>query len=225
MRAKLQDVDEGPRSAAPQRRPAPHRAMTRLLRAAKRLFLEVAGWLTLLAGLAAIPLPGPGLLITFAGLLLLSRHYVWAERRVEWVRLRALEGAAQSVATWPRLTVSMVGAGLVLAAGVVWFVSPPAPTWWPLADTWWLPGSAVVGVTQLASAVIALALMGYSYARFRRAPEPLTAVAGQLCCGVCQPIRTTSSVTVTCVAVIHHQSEYLGERREVLCQCPRTEAA
>lgn len=166
MRAKLQDVDEGLRSTAPQRRPAPHRAMTRLMRAAKRLFLEAAGWLMLLAGLAAIPLPGPGLLITFAGLLLLSRQYAWAERRVEWVRLRALEGAAQSVATWPRLTASMVGAVLILAAGMVWIASPPAPTWWPLAKAWWLPGSAVVGVTQLASAVLALALLGYSYGRF-----------------------------------------------------------
>lgn len=222
MRAKLQDVDEGPRSTAPQQRPAPPRAMTRLMRAAKRLLLEAAGWLMLLAGLAAIPLPGPGLLITFAGLLLLSRQYAWAERRVEWVRLRALEGAAESVATWPRLTVSMVGAVLILAAGIVWIASPPAPTWWPLAQAWWLPGSAVVGVTQLASAVLALALLGYSYGRFRRAPEALTAVTGQLCCGVCQPIRTASSVT--CVAVIH-QSEYMGEDREVLCQCPHAEAA
>ena len=41
-------------------------------------------------GVAAIFLPGPGLLGIFAGLALLSQQYEWAERRVEPVRLRAL---------------------------------------------------------------------------------------------------------------------------------------
>ncbi|WP_183097613.1 PGPGW domain-containing protein [Nocardioides pelophilus] len=151
--------------------------MTRVVRAAERVLRETAGWLLLVGGLAAIPLPGPGLLITFAGLMLLSRQYAWAERRVGWVRLRALEGAARSVATWPRLTVSIGGAALVLSAGIIWIASPPAPLWWPLTETWWLPGGVVVGVTQLASTAVALALLGYSYRRFRGAPGRLTAVA------------------------------------------------
>ena len=137
-----------------------------VVRAAKRALFEATGWLALLGGLAAIPLPGPGLLITFAGLLLLSRQHDWAERRVEMVRLRALRGAAESVATWPRLAVSTLGAVLILPLGVLWIVSPPAPLWWPAPETWWLLGGRVVGVTQLASAVIALAMLGYSYRRF-----------------------------------------------------------
>ena len=221
MREILQDVDGGQRATAPQGRPAPRSGRTRLIRAAKRLLLETVGWVLLLGGLVAIPLPGPGLLITFAGLLLLSRQYAWAERRVDWVRERALEGAVQSVATWPRLTMSIVGAVSILAAGTVWVASPPAPTWWPLAETWWLPGGVVVGMTQLASAVIALALLGYSYRRFRGGPETLPAAADDFG-GAGQPTRAASSAAY--VAVVH-QHEYLGERREVLCECPCTKAA
>lgn len=221
MRAKLQHLGGDHQRSTVQRRPPPGAVMTRLVRAAKRMLRETAGWLMLLGGLAAIPLPGPGLLITFAGLLLLSRQYAWAERRVDWVRLRALGGAAQSVATWPRLTMSIGGAVLILPVGIMWIASPPAPLWWPLEETWWLPGGVVVGVTQLASAVIALALLGYSYRRFRGAPEALTAVAGDFG-GAGQPTRAASSVAH--VAVVH-QPEYMGERREVLCECPCTTAA
>ena len=143
-----------------------------MARALKRVLLEASGWVLLVAGLAAIPLPGPGLLITFTGLLLLSRRYAWAQRRVDTVRVRALRGAAHSVASWPRLAGSFASAALLLPVGVVWIVSPPAPGGWPLSATWWLPGGAVVGAPQLVSALVALALLGYSYQRFRGIPEP-----------------------------------------------------
>ncbi|WP_325605839.1 PGPGW domain-containing protein [Nocardioides sp.] len=137
---------------------------------------ESAGWLLLLGGLAAIPLPGPGLLITLAGLLLLSRDHDWAERRVDMVRERALQAAAHGVATRGRLLGSSTSALLVLPVGVVWIVSPAAPGWWPLAEAWWLPGGAFVGVSQLASAAVALTLLGYSYRRFRGAPTVVTPI-------------------------------------------------
>ena len=70
--------------------------------AAKRIVLETLGWVLLLLGVAAIFLPGPGLLGIFAGLALLSQQYDWAERRVDPVRVRALIGAAEGVETWPR---------------------------------------------------------------------------------------------------------------------------
>ena len=54
--------------------------------AAKRIGLEVLGWTLLVLGIAAVFLPGPGLLGIFAGLALLSQQYDWAERRVEPVR-------------------------------------------------------------------------------------------------------------------------------------------
>ena len=217
MRAKPQDVDGSP--TAPQRRPTSRGGMTRLMRGPKRLIFEAAGWVMLLGGLAAIPLPGPGLLITFAGLVLLSREYAWAERRVGWVRSRALDGAAQSVATWPRLAVSIGAAVLLLAAGVAWIVSPPPPTWWPLAETWWLPGGAVVGASQLASAVIALALLGYSYGRFRARPETSTPIA---IVGAGQPTPAGSPVLRPGAV---RRDNMKGERCEVPCQCLCTSAA
>ena len=139
--------------------------------AAKRIVLETLGWVLLLLGVAAIFLPGPGLLGIFAGLALLSQQYDWAERRVEPVRLRALLGAAEGVETWPRIIASCLGAVALAAFGVLWIMKPPAPGWWPLSDTWWLPGGVWTGVTQVASAFIAVGLIVYSYRRFHGDPE------------------------------------------------------
>lgn len=139
--------------------------------AAKRIVLESVGWALLLVGVAALFLPGPGLLAIFAGLLLLSRQYDWADRRVEPVRLRALRGAAEGVETWPRLVASCLGALLLAACGVLWIIKPASPRWWPLDDSWWLPGGIWTGVTQVGSAVIALALILYSFRRFHGNPD------------------------------------------------------
>ena len=144
--------------------------------AAKRIVLETLGWVLLLAGIAAIFLPGPGLLGIFAGLALLSQQYDWAERRVEPVRLRALRGAAEGVETWPRIVASVVGVGLLVAFGVLWILSPPAPGWWAFSESWWLPGGVWTGVTQIASGAIALALIVYSYRRFHGKPEAVAAL-------------------------------------------------
>lgn len=144
--------------------------------AAKRIVLEVAGWALLLIGVAALFLPGPGLLCIFAGLALLSQQYDWAERRLEPVRLRALRGAAEGVETWPRITISAVGIVILVACGVLWILSPPAPAWWPMADSWWLPGGIWTGVTQIGSGVIALALMVYAYRRFHGKPWAVEAL-------------------------------------------------
>ena len=43
--------------------------------AAKRLFLEILGWTVLAIGVLALFLPGPGLLLTFSGLAVLSTQY------------------------------------------------------------------------------------------------------------------------------------------------------
>lgn len=139
--------------------------------AARRFVLETIGWVVLLAGIAALVLPGPGLLGVFAGLVLLSQQYEWAERRTEPVKRVALKAAADGVETWPRIIGSLLGVGVLVALGVLWIVKPPVPGWWPVSDTWWLPGGLGTGITQIASALIALALIGYSYRRFHGHPE------------------------------------------------------
>ena len=148
--------------------------------AAKRIVLETLGWVLLLLGIAAIFLPGPGLLGIFAGLALLSQQYDWAERRVEPVRLRAMLGAAEGVETWPRIVASCLGAVALAGFGVLWIMKPPAPGWWPLDDAWWLPGGMWTGVTQVASAFIAIALIIYSYRRFHGDPEAADELRSQI---------------------------------------------
>ena len=141
------------------------------MKAARRLAIEVVGWGLLLAGIAALVLPGPGLLMIFAALAVLSQQYEWAERRLAPVKYRALKGAAESVETWPRIVVSCVGAVLLAVAGVVWIAGPAVPSWWPLSEAWWLPGGVATGVTQIASAFIAIGLVVYSYRRFFGKPD------------------------------------------------------
>ena len=148
--------------------------------AAKRIVLETLGWVLLVAGVAAIFLPGPGLLGIFAGLALLSQQYDWAERRVEPIRLRALRGAAEGVETWPRIMLSTLGALLLAACGVLWILKPPAPSWWTFAESLWLPGGMWTGITQIASGAIAIALIVYSYRRFHGRPEAVAELTREI---------------------------------------------
>jgi hypothetical protein len=143
-------------------------------RAAKRLVLETLGWILVLGGIAALVLPGPGLLAIVAGLALLSQQYEWAERRLEPVKKRALEAAADGVETVPRIVLSGLGVAVLIALGVVWGVQPAAPGWWPLDEKWWLPGGWGTGVSLIISGVLALALIVYSIKNFRaiKADDP-----------------------------------------------------
>jgi uncharacterized protein (TIGR02611 family) len=77
--------------------------------AVKRIVLEVLGWILVVVGIAALVLPGPGLLALFAGVALLATQYEWAERRVEPVKRAALRTAADSVKSWPRIALSAFG--------------------------------------------------------------------------------------------------------------------
>lgn len=148
--------------------------------AAKRVGLEILGWLMLVAGVAALFLPGPGLLLLFGGLALLSQQYTWAERWVDPVRLRAMRGAAEGVETWPRIIASSIGALAIGGFGILWLVSPPAPEWWPLRKAYWLLGGSWTGVTLLISCVIALVLLVLSYLRFHGKPEAVAALEGEI---------------------------------------------
>ena len=56
-----------------------HRERSRIVRAA----VALAGFVVVLAGIAMIPLPGPGLLVTAAGLAVLALEFAWAERLLE----------------------------------------------------------------------------------------------------------------------------------------------
>lgn len=144
--------------------------------AAKRIALETLGWVVLVAGLAAMVLPGPGLLLTFAGLAILSTQYTWAKRLMEPVRIKAWRGAAEGVETVPRIALSALAALCLLGLGVLWVVHPPAPSWWPLRATWWLFGGNAVGITLIGSALLALGLLVFAVRRFYGHPDAVEAI-------------------------------------------------
>lgn len=134
---------------------------------AKRILLEGAGWILVVVGLAALVLPGPGLLALFAGVALLATQYEWAERRLEPVKKAALRTAADSVKSWPRILLSTLGVLWLIAAGVYWGISPPAPSWWPVSEKFWLMGGWGAGGTLIASGLLAGGMVVYSYLNFR----------------------------------------------------------
>jgi uncharacterized protein (TIGR02611 family) len=140
--------------------------------AAKRVAVEVAGWVLVVAGIAALILPGPGLLMLAGGLAILSQQYEWAERRMRPVEMRAKKAAADGVQTVPRIVMSTLFALGLVALGVLWIVRPEVPGWWPVRDSWWLIGGWPTGVTLAASGVIALALIVWSIKTFRGVEDP-----------------------------------------------------
>ena len=138
---------------------------------AKRLAAEIGGYLLLIVGVAALFLPGPGLLLTAAGLALLSTQYRWADKLLHPLKAHAYHLAAESVETWPRIAFSVMGGLVMMAVGVLWGMDFPAPGWWPIDPRWWLFGGWATGVTIIASGGFALCLIAYSFVRFRRHHE------------------------------------------------------
>lgn len=133
----------------------------------KRALLEGLGWLLVVVGLAALVLPGPGLLMLFAGMALLATQYEWAERRLAPIRKAAFKTAADGVKTWPRIVMSATFSLGLVALGVFWGIGPTAPAWWPLPEKLWLFGGWGTGGTLVVSGLIALGMIVYSYLNFR----------------------------------------------------------
>ena len=129
------------------------------------------GWTLLVLGLAALVLPGPGLLLVAAGLSVLSQQYDWARRRVDPIKDKAFDLARTSVRSSATIALTLLLALGAAAVGVVWGLRPPAPRWWPLSDGWWLPGGWGIGSSLIGSAVIGVGLLAYSYHRFRPGQE------------------------------------------------------
>lgn len=152
-----------------------------MMSAVKRVGVEIVGWVLLVGGVAALILPGPGLIMIFAALAILSQQYEWAERRLNPVKYRALKGAAESVETVPRMIMSVLGVLFLLACAWLWFANPAMPDWWPLGEFLWLPGGGpVTGSTLAGSALIAGGLIVYSYRRFHGRPDVVAALEDRI---------------------------------------------
>jgi hypothetical protein len=122
----------------------------------KRVLMAVGGGLVLVIGVLLLVLPGPGLLLVLAGLLMLSSVFPKLNRYVEPVRKRAMKGMEDSVASPLRIAGSAsVGLALV-AAGLVWALVPSLPF------GGWSTGSSLI-----LSGLIVFGLLVWSYLRVR----------------------------------------------------------
>ncbi|MGD9483469.1 PGPGW domain-containing protein [Streptomyces sp. TRM70308] len=124
----------------------------------KRVGLIATGAVVLLTGVALLVLPGPGLLLVFAGVVLLGRAVPSVARFEEPVRLRALRAAEDSVASPWRVAGSVLAGLGLLGAGVV--VGLGVLPWLPF--TGWSAGSSL-----LVSGLVLFALLGWSWRRVR----------------------------------------------------------
>lgn len=121
---------------------------------AKRIAALVAGGLVLLVGIALLVLPGPGLLLVLAGLLILANEFPAVEKYVDPVQDRAMKAAEDSVSSPLRIAGSVLAGLALIAAGAVWGLFPNLPLGgWP------------TGSSLMLSGVVLLALLVYSYRR------------------------------------------------------------
>lgn len=146
----------------------------------RRTGIEVAGWLLVALGVAALVLPGPGLLLLGAGLAVLSLRYVWAKRLLRPVLIRAFAAAKKGVQNRKQIAAGVAGSLCIIAAGIVWGNWRSVPGWWPLDSAWWLPGGWGTGATLIGSGLIAMVLIGFSYHHFRVSSRGIPAVAQPL---------------------------------------------
>jgi uncharacterized protein (TIGR02611 family) len=56
------------------------------MRLGRRVWIGIIGGVVLVAGIIMIPYPGPGWLVVFGGLAILSREFVWAERVLQFAK-------------------------------------------------------------------------------------------------------------------------------------------
>jgi uncharacterized protein (TIGR02611 family) len=86
-----------------------HRERNRIIRIA----VAMVGFLIVLVGLALIPLPGPGLLVTAVGLAILALEFAWAERLLERT-VDKIEDAGETVRKASPLQQVLLALGLAL---------------------------------------------------------------------------------------------------------------
>ncbi len=129
---------------------------------AKRGAALIGGGLVLVIGVVLLVLPGPGLLLVLAGLLILANQFPAVDKYVGPVEKRAVAAMEESVASPLRIAGSVLAGVALVAAGVVWGVDKRL----------WL-GGWPTGSSLILSGVVVLVLLGYSYRRVRakRAPD------------------------------------------------------
>jgi hypothetical protein len=122
----------------------------------KKVGAAALGGVLLIAGVALLVLPGPGLLLVLAGLLVLANAFPTAQRFVRPVQERARKAAEESVSTRMRLAFSTLTGMALIATGAVWWLVPTLPLGgWP------------TGSSLILSGIILLALLVITYRRVK----------------------------------------------------------
>jgi uncharacterized protein (TIGR02611 family) len=101
-----------------------------------KVVVAIVGVAIVLLGIMMIPLPGPGWLVVFAGLAILSIEYVWAKHLLGFARQRV-----RAWTQWVRLQPFMIrmaigGVGLVVLAGLAWLALRSDVGGQVVADAW-----------------------------------------------------------------------------------------
>lgn len=95
-----------------------------IARNAKRLLVFIVGVAVLVAGVAMLALPGPGVVVIIVGLVILATEFAWAERMLDKTTEKAA-GAATKVTgnKSGQLTLAASGVGMIIGGIVIAVVS------------------------------------------------------------------------------------------------------
>ena len=99
-----------------------------------RITVGVVGLTIIVIGIILLPLPGPGWLVIFGGLFVLSTEFEWAERLLEYARDK-VRAWTEWVKEQSLLIRALIGLGcLLIVAGALWgYVALQGiPDWIPL---------------------------------------------------------------------------------------------
>ena len=86
-----------------------------------RIGITALGTVITLAGLAALVLPGPGLVLVLVGLGILAQEVSWAERMLVYARRKAKVDKVQTQPRWVKVVLGVFSA-LGIAAGIAFSV-------------------------------------------------------------------------------------------------------
>ncbi len=113
-----------------------------IARNAKRLMILILGAAVLLAGVAMLALPGPGVLVIILGLVILATEFAWAERMLDRTTATAAGAAV-------RVTDNNTGRAALALSGLAMIVGG-------ILGAALFPGFRVVGVSVVAAGIIGL---------------------------------------------------------------------
>ncbi|MDQ3475196.1 MAG: TIGR02611 family protein [Actinomycetota bacterium] len=103
------------------------------LNSAYRGGVGVVGFIILIGGAAAIPLPGPGWLIVIGGLFVLATEFTWAERLLEFTKkhVKSWTDWVTRQPIWARAMIGLATAAFVYGVLVVTLHLTGVPDWIP----------------------------------------------------------------------------------------------